>query len=176
MWLTHFWHSWSQFFIFAWDVTAGGILRTGVLICLVDITIDLFNLEDQYSPWNNGAALCLQSRPHLGLRMRVSGCYTREARVTQSATWVGSSLLDSPMLLLYFIVFTLTYLFDCIYVHLMTMEDWLFSQHRPPAQRHQQSCHLFLLAVVTSGDCAFHVLRKICRIKNIITIYFHIWM
>ena len=36
MWLTHFWHSWSQFFIFAWDVTAGGILRTGVLICLVD--------------------------------------------------------------------------------------------------------------------------------------------
>ena len=37
MWLTHFWHSWSQFFIFAWDVTAGGILRTGVLICLVYI-------------------------------------------------------------------------------------------------------------------------------------------
>ena len=35
MWLTHFWHSWSQFFIFAWEVTAGGILRTGVLICLV---------------------------------------------------------------------------------------------------------------------------------------------
>ena len=35
MWLTHFWHSWSQFFIFAWDVTAEGILRTGVLICLV---------------------------------------------------------------------------------------------------------------------------------------------
>ena len=25
----------SKFFIFAWDVTAGGILRTGVLICLV---------------------------------------------------------------------------------------------------------------------------------------------
>ena len=38
MWLTHFWHSWSQFFIFAWDVTAGGILRTGVLICLVQLT------------------------------------------------------------------------------------------------------------------------------------------
>ena len=39
MWLTHFWHSWSQFFIFAWDVTAGGILRTGVLICLVVVKI-----------------------------------------------------------------------------------------------------------------------------------------
>ena len=40
MWLTHFWHSWSQFFIFAWDITAGGILRTGVLICLVLIDCD----------------------------------------------------------------------------------------------------------------------------------------
>ena len=40
MWLTHFWHSWSQVFIFAWDVTAGGILRTGVLICLVLIYIN----------------------------------------------------------------------------------------------------------------------------------------
>ena len=39
MWLTHFWHTWSQFFIFAWDVTAGGILRTGVLICLVKVCI-----------------------------------------------------------------------------------------------------------------------------------------
>ena len=39
MWLTHFWHSWSQFFIFAWDVTAGVFLRTGVLICLVIIII-----------------------------------------------------------------------------------------------------------------------------------------
>ena len=39
MWLTHFWRSWSQFFIFAWDVTAGGILRMGVLICLVNICI-----------------------------------------------------------------------------------------------------------------------------------------
>ena len=42
MWLTHFWHSWNQFFIFAWDVTAGGILRTGVLICLVQLNpVDL---------------------------------------------------------------------------------------------------------------------------------------
>ena len=42
MWLTPFWHSWSQFFIFAWDVTAGGILRTGVLICLVFSADDFF--------------------------------------------------------------------------------------------------------------------------------------
>ena len=39
------WHSWSQFFIFAWDVTAGGILRTGVLICLV------FNCEHMTCLW-----------------------------------------------------------------------------------------------------------------------------
>ena len=49
----------------------------------------------------NGAARCLQSRPHLVSRMRVSGCYTREAAVSQSATRVGSSLLDSSMLLLF---------------------------------------------------------------------------
>ena len=49
MWLTHFWHSWSQFFIFAWDVTAGGILRTGVLICLVDyvpIILSSWNFQE----------------------------------------------------------------------------------------------------------------------------------
>ena len=50
---------------------------------------------------HNGTALCLQSRPHLGLRMHVFGCYTHEALVTQSATWVRSSLLDSLMLLLF---------------------------------------------------------------------------
>ena len=33
--VTHSFLAWSQFFIFAWDVTAGGILRTGILICLV---------------------------------------------------------------------------------------------------------------------------------------------
>ena len=49
MWLTHFWHSWSQFFIFAWDVTAGGILRTGVLICLVryvPIIVSSWNFQE----------------------------------------------------------------------------------------------------------------------------------
>ena len=49
MWLTHFWHSWSQFFIFAWDVTAGGILRTGVLICLV-IPILLWKFHQKNLP------------------------------------------------------------------------------------------------------------------------------
>ena len=31
---------------------------------------------------------------------------------------------------------------DSIAIDLMTMKDWLFSQHRPPAPRHQQSCHI----------------------------------
>ena len=39
---------------------------------IIDITIDLFNSEDWYSQWNTTAPLCLQSRPHLGSRMRVS--------------------------------------------------------------------------------------------------------
>ena len=51
---------------------------------------------------HNGASLCLQSWPHLRSRMRLFGCYTHEAPVvTQSATWVGSSLLNSLMLLLF---------------------------------------------------------------------------
>ena len=59
MWLTHFWHSWSQFFIFAWDVTAEGILRTGVLICLVDHWIDDIRCwaQNWYSIGNTSVAL-----------------------------------------------------------------------------------------------------------------------
>ena len=53
MWLTHFWHSWSQFFIFAWDVTAGGILRTGVLICLVGSDNGLAPIWCQAITWTN---------------------------------------------------------------------------------------------------------------------------
>ena len=53
MWLTHFWHSWSQFFIFAWDVTAGGILRTGVLICLVGSDNGLAPTRRQATIWTN---------------------------------------------------------------------------------------------------------------------------
>ena len=43
----------------------------------------------------NGASQCLQSRPHLGSHMHVSPGETRMAPVTQTATWVGSLLLDS---------------------------------------------------------------------------------
>ena len=41
---------------------------------------------------------------------------------------------------------------DSIATDLITMKDWLFSQHRPPAPLHQQSCHFFLLAVVIAGQ------------------------
>ena len=61
MWLTHFWHSWSHFFIFAWDVTAGGILRTGVLICLVLIYMYYFN---DIIIWIWGF-ICMILEPHL---------------------------------------------------------------------------------------------------------------
>ena len=130
---------------------------------------------------HNGAPRCLQSRPHLGTHMPVFGCYTREAPVTQSATWVGSPLLDSSMLLLFRsthyvsnnCIYVRSHLFagtDSIAIDLMTMEEWLFSQHRPPAPCHQQSCYFFILAVVIAGDCtmtlAFHMLQKICRIKT----------
>ena len=51
---------------------------------------------------------------------------------------------------------------NSIAIDLMTMKDWFFSQHWPPAPRHHQSCHFFLLAVVIASDCAmtlaFHAL------------------
>ena len=114
---------------------------------------------------HNGGSLCLQYRLHLGTRMRVYGCNTREAPVTQFATWVGSSRISTASC--FTVASTHHISNNCIYfqshllagtnpiaIDLMTMKDWFFSQHRPPAPRHQQSCHLFLLAVVTAGDCA----------------------
>ena len=59
MWLTHFWHSWSQFFIFAWDVTAGGILRTGFLICLVGSDNGLSPGRRQAIIWTNAGILLI---------------------------------------------------------------------------------------------------------------------
>ena len=64
MWLTYFWHSWSQFFIFAWDVTAGGILRTGVLICLVrfwSISVAHFSLPNLFFSCDQAAIWLVQS-------------------------------------------------------------------------------------------------------------------
>ena len=139
---------------------------------------------------HNGATLCLQSRPHLGSPMCVSGCYTREAPVTPICDL--SRIIATRQLVAFNVPSTHYVSNNCIYVRshlfagtdsfaidLMTMKDWSFSQHRPSGLRHQQSCHFFLLAVVIAGDCAmtlvFHMLRKICRIKDIITIYFHIW-
>ena len=138
---------------------------------------------------HNGGALCLQSLPHLGLHIQVSGCYTREAPVAQSATWVGSSLLDSSMLLLFrqpikspMILCTASP--TCLLVQINCNR---FNDHRrliifsalatsptPPAIPNspcilhwwslKQSCHFFLLAAVIAGDCAitlaFHVLRR----------------
>ena len=64
---------------------------------------------------------------------------------------------------------------DSITIDLMTIEDRLFSQHRPPT-----ILPFLLVGWCDCGWCAmtlaFHVLQKICRTKNIITIYFHIWM
>ena len=114
---------------------------------------------------HNGATLCLQSRPHLGSPMCVSGCYTREAPVAPICDL--SRIIATRQLDAFTVPSTHYVSNNCIYIRshlfagtdsfaidLMTMKDWSFSQHRPPDPRHQQSCHFFLLAVVIAGDCA----------------------
>ena len=81
---------------------------------------------------HNGAALYLQSRPHLGSRMGVSGCYTCEALVAQSATWVTTRQLDaftvpSTHNISNNCIYLQSHLFastDSIVIDLMTMENW----------------------------------------------------
>ena len=76
MWLTHFWRSWSQFFIFAWDVTAGGILRTGVLICLVESLLSSYCLYR-----------CMLTDCHLGPDAKVSDRYLIDVDLRVFPTW-----------------------------------------------------------------------------------------
>ena len=139
----------------------------------IDITIDLFTSEDQYCPWITTAPLCLQSQPHLG-------SWLLHSRGTIHLNCDLSRIIATRHLDAFTIPSTHCVSNNCIYfqshlfagtnsfaIDLMTMKEWFFSQHRPPAPRHQQSCYFFLLAV---GDCvmtiAFHMLQKICRIKT----------
>ena len=71
-------------------------LRTCVSI--IDIAIDLFTSEDRYCLWI--AAVPLFTIPTTFGNVH-AWCYTREAPLTQSATQVRSSLLDSSMLWLF---------------------------------------------------------------------------
>ena len=58
---------------------------------------------------------------------------------------------------------------DSIAIDLMTMEDWLFSQHRPPGSATNNpaisSCWLLWLPVIAQW-LAFHVLRKMSHKKT----------
>ena len=135
----------------------------------------------------NGAVLFTQSRPHLGSRMRVSHSRCTGRPIFDQSRIIATRQLDaftvpSTHYVSNNCIYVRSHVFtgtDSIVIDLMTMKDWLYSQHRPLAPRHQQSFYFFLLAVVIAGDCpitlAFHMLRIICHIKKIITIYFHIW-
>ena len=106
---------------------------------------------------------------------RACACYTREALVAQSATWVSdhrsstvwwSYCSVNPLHLqnLYFFPAPSACWYKLNSNRFNDHERLNFSsQHRPPAFRH------FLLTVVIAGDCAmalaFHVLQKICRTK-----------
>ena len=106
---------------------------------------------------------------------RACACYTREAPLTQSATWVSdhcytkarlSSCSVDPLRLQQLYLLPVQpacwYKLNCNLSN--DHEILFFSQHRPPTIR-----HFFPLAGVIAGYCAmtlaFHVLQKICRIK-----------
>ena len=71
----------------------------------INISIDnrywnrFIHLEDRYFPWITTAPMCLQSGPHLGSRMHV--LHSRGTGHPICDLSVGSSLLDSLMLLLF---------------------------------------------------------------------------
>ena len=65
---------------------------------IIDTAIDLFTSEDRYFLWIAAVPLFTIPTTFGNAHAR---CYTREAPLTQSATQVGSSLLDSSMLWLF---------------------------------------------------------------------------
>ena len=113
---------------------------------MIDITFDLFNPEDRYSPWNttvspyiynpvniwDRACACpnvtlarhrsLNLRPESDNRYSTTRCFYCSViplpdYVSNNRIYVGSHLFAGT---------------DSIAIDLMTMEDWLFSQHRTP--------------------------------------------
>ena len=113
--------------------------------------------------------------------------YSREAPLTQSATEVRSSLLDSSMLWLFretimspIIIFTSSPTCfagtNAIGIGLITVKDRIFSTSATSAN----PPFIFLL---WSGQClrndqmtlAFHVLQNVCHVIIFITIYSYSW-
>ena len=125
-------------------------------------TIDLFNSEDRYSPWNMTAPLCVHNLTTFGIaNVWVQVLHSRDTsrpicdlsqiiatRQLNAFTVPSTHYVSNNCIYVRSHLFVVT---DSIAIDLMTIRDWLFSQHRPPARRHQQSCHFFLLAVVI--DC-----------------------
>ena len=63
---------------------------------IIDIAIYLFTSEDRYFLWTTAVPLCTCTvATPFGMHACTCQCYTRDPPVTQSATWVRSSLLDT---------------------------------------------------------------------------------
>ena len=149
---------------------------------IIDMTIDLFSSEDRYSAWNTTASLCVYNPDHICdlacecpdftlARHRSLNLWPESNNRYSNFTVPSSHHISNNRLYVQFHLFAGT---DSIAIDLRTMEDWLFSLHRSP------TILPFLLVACCDcrwlrNDVAFHMLRTICHIKNIITIYFHIW-
>ena len=142
---------------------------------ILDITIDLLTSEDRYFPWITTSPHCVYNPDHIwdcAYTCRVTVVRHRSPNLRPEcriiATWQFNALI---VLSTYYVSSNCIYFqshlcagTNSIAINLITMKDYLFSQHRPPAIP-----HFFLLAVVIAGDCAmilaFHMLQKICRMK-----------
>ena len=138
-----------------------------------------------FSVNHNGASHCVRSQPHLSSRMCMSVLHSRgighpiydlsrniatrqfEALVVQSTHYITN---DCIYLQCYLFAST-----NSLAIDLMTMKDQFLSQYRPRAIH-----HFFLSADVNAGGCTMTLASSHApenkSHKNIIILYFHIWM
>ena len=160
----------------------------GAVRSIVAIAIGFINLQRPIFPWNhsNASAPTVFTIPTT-FGIAHARCYTRAERATQSATRVGSSLLDSLTVpSIHFapkIVFAFSPICrgctNSIAIYLIIMQDFIFLCIGP----HQQSA-------ISSGCCWWQAVEPASWLRNdlsipsapenmshkhIITIYFPIW-
>ena len=87
--------------LFAWLNKRFAVNRRWKSLSIIDITIDLFAPKDWYFLWIPTAPPCGSNPDLICNHACAFRCYTREAPVIPSGTWVRLLLLDVTMILLF---------------------------------------------------------------------------